>query len=84
MGILPISQKIGCMTTHRLRLIKIYAKRHYDAALKINRAISKSRQKRGESNLWQRQYWAHWIRDEQDFATHCDYIHYNPEREAVR
>jgi len=30
------------------------------------------RKKRGESNLWQRRFWEHLIRDEQDFATHFD------------
>nr|WP_215607070.1 hypothetical protein [Leptothoe spongobia] len=38
---------------------------------------------RGERNLWQRRYWEHWIRDERDFATHCDYIHYNPVRHGL-
>lgn len=63
-----------------LKLIKIHVTRYDGAALKINRAISKSRQKWGESNLWQRRYWEHWVRDELDFATHCDYVHYNPVR----
>ncbi len=62
----------------RLRLIKTYVTKHYGSALNINRAVSQSRQKRGEQNLWQRRYWEHCIRNEQDFATHCDYIHYNP------
>ncbi|WP_231730990.1 REP-associated tyrosine transposase [Lacimicrobium alkaliphilum] len=33
---------------------------------------------RGEYNLWQRRYWEHLIRDEEDFNSHVDYIHYNP------
>jgi len=28
--------------------------------------------------VWQRRFWEHDIRDEHDFANHCDYIHYNP------
>jgi putative transposase len=28
--------------------------------------------------LWQRGFWDHVIRDEQDFANHFHYIHYNP------
>jgi len=32
----------------------------------------------GELALWQRRYWEHTIRDENDFARHVDYIHYNP------
>lgn len=37
-----------------------------------------SRSRRGERNLWQRRFWEHTIRDERDYAVHCDYIHYNP------
>lgn len=40
--------------------------------------LSKSRMARGESSLWQRRFWEHQIRDEEDFAQHMDYIHYNP------
>ena len=67
----------------RLRLIKTYVTKHYRQALQINRAISPSRQKRGEHNLWQRRCWEHLIRNEQDFALHCDYIHYNPVRHGL-
>lgn len=62
----------------RLRLIKTYVTKHYAEQLGINREVSQSRIKRRESNLWQRRYWEHLLRDERDFALHCDYIHYNP------
>lgn len=39
---------------------------------------SDSRIKRGERGIWQRRYWEHVIRDEQDFERHVDYIHWNP------
>jgi len=41
-------------------------------------SVSPSRTKRGESGVWQRRFWEHLIRDQQDFARHMDYIHYNP------
>ena len=28
--------------------------------------------------VWQRRFWEHAIRDEDDFRRHADYIHYNP------
>jgi len=28
--------------------------------------------------IWQRRYWEHTLRDENDFEQHCHYIHYNP------
>jgi putative transposase len=37
-----------------------------------------SRQHKGEQAIWQRRFWEHRIRDEQDFSNHVDYIHYNP------
>jgi putative transposase len=33
---------------------------------------------RGEKMLWQRRYWEHLLRDEEDWRRHMDYIHYNP------
>jgi putative transposase len=41
--------------------------------------ISASRAARGERGIWQRRYWEHTLRDENDFARHLvDYIHFNP------
>jgi REP element-mobilizing transposase RayT len=35
---------------------------------------SESRLKKGEAAIWQRRYWEHMIRDEQDLRRHEDYI----------
>jgi putative transposase len=40
--------------------------------------MTASKSKRRESTIWQRRFWEHLIRDEDDFARHVDYIHYNP------
>jgi putative transposase len=37
-----------------------------------------SRQLKGERCVWQRRYWEHFIRDDQDLLRHVEYIHYNP------
>jgi putative transposase len=37
-----------------------------------------SRVLRGERGIWQRRFWEHQIRDDQDFAAHADCLHYNP------
>lgn len=42
-----------------------------------------SRQKRTEAAIWQRRFWEHQIRDEQDLQRHLDYIHYNPVKHAL-
>ena len=39
---------------------------------------NESRIKRGEAALWQRRFWEHNIRDEDDLNRHLDYIHFNP------
>jgi putative transposase len=40
--------------------------------------LSASRRKRGERGIWQRRFWEHTIRDEQDYLSHMNYIHFNP------
>lgn len=42
-----------------------------------------SRQKHREGTIWQRRFWEHQIRDEKDFAVHCNYIHYNPVKHGL-
>jgi putative transposase len=37
-----------------------------------------SRRKKHERGIWQRRYWEHRIRDNNDLARHVDYIHFNP------
>jgi putative transposase len=37
----------------------------------------------GERGVWQRRYWEHTIRDDQDFATHFDYVHFNPVKHGL-
>lgn len=64
----------------RWRLIKSYVTKHGATQINAQAPATASRQKRQEGNLWQRRFWEHWIRDEADFAQHCDYIHYNPVR----
>ena len=37
-----------------------------------------SRIKHREASVWQRRFWEHEIRDDEDLNHHIDYIHYNP------
>ena len=43
----------------------------------IHSDISQSAKQRGEKGIWQRRYYDHIIRNEQDLFKHIDYIHYN-------
>jgi putative transposase len=56
--------------------IKKYFTDHCPAAYKPPPSAAQ-RRKRAQS-VWQPRYWEHHIRDADDFARHCDYIHWNP------
>ncbi len=64
----------------RWRLIKSA----FSRALPNGEAVSQSRFDRGERGIWQRRYWEHTLRDEDDFARHVDYIHFNPVKHGHR
>lgn len=40
--------------------------------------MTTSKRKHRESTIWQRRFWEHQIRHEEDFMRHADYIHFNP------
>ncbi len=44
---------------------------------------SRSRRRAGERGIWQRRFWEHVIRDDDDFARHVDYIHFNPVKHGL-
>jgi putative transposase len=53
-------------------------KTRFVAAIPAGERLSARRQARGERGIWQRRFWEHTIRDDADYASHVDYIHYNP------
>lgn len=56
-------------------------KSHFTRSIK--HSINLKRNARGEYNLWQRRYWEHTIRDQDDFRAHMDYLHYNPVKHGL-
>ena len=40
--------------------------------------MAKTKWKYREATIWQRRFWEHMIRDEDDLNKHMDYIHFNP------
>lgn len=50
----------------------------FSRSFAIEECVSATRLRRRERGIWQRRYWEHAIRDEQDWRNHVDYIHYNP------
>ncbi|HVU90550.1 MAG TPA: transposase, partial [Pirellulales bacterium] len=45
--------------------------------------ITASRRNRGGHGVWQRRFWEHAVRDEEDFARLLDYIHFNPVKHGL-
>jgi putative transposase len=52
-------------------------KGHFSSRM-IAAGASVSRHPNGDYALWQRRFWEHTIRDEDDYARHVEYIHFNP------
>ena len=52
-------------------------KRKFSAGL-VDGIINQSKAKKREKGIWQRRFWEHCIRDEEDWRRHVDYIHFNP------
>jgi putative transposase len=63
---------------HRWHLIK----RHFNAAV-VRAGTPVARHQNGEYALWQRRFWEHTIRDDNDFERHVDYIHFNPVKHGL-
>ncbi len=60
----------------RWRLIKYYFS--HQLQITDDEYIPPSRQKKQERGIWQRRFWEHQIRSEEDYNNHVNYIHYNP------
>lgn len=64
---------------NRWRVIK----QGFSKALPITERRSEVRVARGERGIWQRRFWEHAIRDDEDYAAHIDYCHINPMKHGL-
>jgi putative transposase len=60
--------------TLRWRLIK----QRFSRSLPTTERRSSVRLARGERGIWQRRFWEHAIRNEEEYAAYLDYVHINP------
>jgi putative transposase len=67
----------------RWGLIKTKFSKEGKALFRLEKLANPSRNKRRETAIWQRRFWEHGIRDDQDFQRHFDYIHYNPVKHGL-
>jgi putative transposase len=58
----------------RWRLIKA----RFARAIPARERLSTRRARTGERGIWRRRFWEHQIKDERDWGTHVEYIHFNP------
>ena len=68
-----------CDFATRWRLIKM----GFSKGLPRTERLSKVRVNRGERGIWQRRFWEHLIRDDADFQSHMDYLHFNPVKHGL-
>lgn len=48
-------------------------------AMRLGKAgMALQKNAKGEVDLWQRRYWEHTISNDADYASHVDYLHFNP------
>ena len=53
-------------------------KARFAARVTRGEPLSARRRRKGERGIWQRRFWEHVVRDEQDLERCVDYIHWNP------
>ncbi len=61
----------------RWKLIKRRFTERWIARGGVEGEVTGSQAARGNRGIWQKRFWEHLIRDEEDLEAHCDYIHYN-------
>lgn len=50
----------------------------FSRAISRTEGVSPSRRGKRERGVWQRRFWEHLIRDDNDLRRHVDYVHINP------
>ena len=61
----------------RMGRLKVEFTQRFRWAVPTLQSVCASRRKHRESDVWQRRFMEHTIKDEQDFGDHLHYIHYN-------
>lgn len=58
-------------------------KSQFSRSLPAMATVTASKIIKREKGIWQRRFWEHRIRDEDDLARHVDYIHFNPVKHGL-
>jgi putative transposase len=69
--------------SYRVGRIKVLFTRALRGVNNLPENVSESRRKHRESDVWQRRFYEHTIRDEVDLRKHLDYLHFNPVKHGL-
>ena len=69
----------GADFSTRWRLIKIV----FSKSIPKTERLSKVRRACGERGIWQRRFWEHLIRDDEDYGRHVEYCYINPVKHGL-
>jgi putative transposase len=69
--------------SYRVGRMKVLFTRALRGANNLPENMCESRKKHRESNVWQRRFYEHTIRDEFDLHKHLDYLHFNPVKHGL-
>lgn len=58
-------------------------KKYFSRSLPKTEYRSPARQNKNERGIWQQRFWEHTIRNDNDYARHMDYIHFNPVKHGL-
>ncbi|PTQ72326.1 transposase [Pseudomonas sp. GV071] len=62
----------------RWALIKAHVSQRYNSP-----TSNTSKRRRHERDIWQRRFWEHRLRDDEDYRRHMDYVHWNPVKHGL-
>jgi putative transposase len=69
--------------SYRVGRMKVLFTRALRGANNLPDDVCESRRKHRESDVWQRRFYEHTIRDEVDLRKHLDYLHFNPVKHGL-
>ncbi|WP_373542042.1 transposase [Chamaesiphon sp.] len=69
--------------SYRVGRMKVLFTRALRGANNLPDDVCESRKKHRESDVWQRRFYEHTIRDEFDLRKHFDYLHFNPVKHGL-
>ena len=55
-----------------------YSNRWREIKKYVTKRLTTTRNANGEGDIWQRRFWEHQIKNDQDWRNHMDYVHFNP------